>query len=127
MLTVAGRELGINILPEMQKMASGFGGGMSAGCMCGAVWGMGSVINLSLDEANTLQKNSLNRRVFNQFKELFGSACCHQLNPFMDFKGEELTLEVTDPEQQKKCTKYVLKAIGMVQGEMEDYKGRGNS
>jgi C_GCAxxG_C_C family probable redox protein len=57
------------------QMASGFGGGSGAGCLCGAVAGGTMALGLVLDEDKRRVK-LLTHELHRWFKEQYGATCC---------------------------------------------------
>jgi len=82
--------------PSMVKLMTGFGGGVGeAGCMCGALTGSITAINMikgrttnqvSRDEAYQLAKGFTEK-----FTEKYGVTCCRALNPYPFETREHLT------------------------------------
>ena len=60
------------------QMASGFGGGSGAGCICGAISGGTMAFGL-LTEGDRKQAAALTRELQGWFKEEYGSTCCRTL------------------------------------------------
>ncbi|HML38345.1 MAG TPA: C-GCAxxG-C-C family (seleno)protein [Bacillota bacterium] len=88
--------------PSMVKLMTGFGGGLGhSGCMCGALTGAVTALNMlkgretnrgSREEAYQLAKEFDER-----FEEKFGASCCRILNPH----------PFGSPEQKTNCLKVI--------------------
>lgn len=60
------------------QMASGFGGGSGAGCICGAVSGGTMAFGL-VAEGDRKQAGALTKELQSWFKEEYGTTCCRTL------------------------------------------------
>ncbi|HEX3032333.1 MAG TPA: C-GCAxxG-C-C family protein [Bacillota bacterium] len=109
-LKTANELLNLGLAPEMEKMATTFGGGMGqAGCICGALVGGNMALGLIKGRTSTAQDRmpayEAARELHNRFKEKFGSTCCRVLNPGGDYDSIE---------HKKRCLKYTGNTAGLV-------------
>ena len=64
---------------EVVRLASGFGGGSGAGCLCGAVAGGTMALGLVLD-GDRKGSSALTRELQRWFKSEYGATCCKVLS-----------------------------------------------
>lgn len=87
-----------NLLP----VATSFSGGMSAGCLCGAVAGAQMVIGANFGKQNKNQKDDTARskakEFIDEFKKNRRATCCKVLSSGFDFHS---------PERKQNCTSLV--------------------
>lgn len=88
------------ILPEeMVKMATVFSGGMSSGCLCGAIAGAQLVISYNLGrtdiDENPMECKAKAKEFLETFKEKHKFTCCKALSGKYDFNS---------PERKQNCT-----------------------
>ncbi len=83
---------------ELVGVATSFSGGMSSGCLCGAVAGSQMVIGAlhGKDKDNTAR--SLAKEFVERFKSEKKATCCKFLS---------IGYEFSSPERKQKCTEYV--------------------
>lgn len=77
-------DLGLALNQEAKGVATGFGGGMGQGCICGALAGGILVIGLLKGRSKPLEEDKkpaydLAKSFSGQFKEKFGTPCCSGL------------------------------------------------
>lgn len=87
-----------NLLP----VATSFSGGMSSGCLCGAVAGAQMVIGANFGKQNKHQKDDTARtkakEFIDEFKKNRRATCCKVLSSGFDFHS---------PERKQNCTALV--------------------
>lgn len=80
-------------------VATSFSGGMSSGCLCGAVAGAQMVIGSNYGRANSKQREEKARALAKEFIETFKSkrkaTCCRVLTAGLEFGS---------PERKQNCT-----------------------
>ena len=115
--------LDLNLSDEQLAIATGFGGGMGAGCACGTL--TGAVIAVSLENGrkpgviseNPPKASLLAKELHDFFKENHQITCCRGLIPGLK-KG--------DPERTKRCSQFVdemtKKAADIILRERENRK-----
>lgn len=88
----------LNLLP----VATSFSGGMSSGCLCGAVAGAQMVIGANFGKKNLNQKDDTARmkakEFIDEFKKNRRATCCKVLSSGFDFHS---------PERKQNCTSLV--------------------
>lgn len=102
--------LEMGLPPGMEKIATGFGGGMGrAGCACGALVGGNMAIGLLLGRTSNTQDRmpayTAAKELHHRFQEKFGSTCCRVLNPGADFASDD---------HKQRCLKYTGNSAGLV-------------
>lgn len=82
--------------PSLVRLMTGFGGGLGeSGCMCGAL--TGSITALNMIKGRTTNQTSRNeayqlaKDFTDKFTEKYGATCCRALNPYPFETKEHLT------------------------------------
>ena len=95
-----------HILP----VATAFSGGMSSGCLCGAVAACQIVIGATKGRTNTTQSpdeaKAMAKEFLTQFKEKRGSSCCRVLTAKHNFSS---------PERKQHCTQIVYDSAELLE------------
>ncbi|MBR0598505.1 C-GCAxxG-C-C family (seleno)protein [Sinanaerobacter chloroacetimidivorans] len=82
--------------PSLVRLMTGFGGGLGeSGCMCGALTGSITALNLikgrSTNQTSRDEAYQLAREFTDKFTEKYGVTCCRALNPYPFETKEHLT------------------------------------
>lgn len=82
--------------PSMVRLMTGFGGGVGeAGCMCGALTGSITALNMikgrTTNQVPRDEAYQLAKEFAEKFKEKYGVTCCRALNPHPFETREHLT------------------------------------
>lgn len=89
-------------IETLNRIASAFSGGMSSGCLCGAVAGSEIILGIKFGRKNTnkppLQIKTFSKTFIDKFKEKRKATCCKALT-----KG----LEFGSPERRQNCKNIV--------------------
>lgn len=94
---------------SLVSVATSFSGGMSSGCLCGAVAGSQMVLGLLHGKYKDNCARSLAKEFYQRFTKTHKVACCKVLSAgFSDFHG---------PERKKHCTNLVYEC-GLILDEM---------
>ena len=87
---------------DLLSVATGFSGGISSGCLCGAVAGSIMVISSLFGKENKynnpLKARELSKEFMTKFKEAHKATCCRVLS-----KG----FEMHSPERKQHCCNFV--------------------
>lgn len=82
--------------PSLVSLMTGFGGGLGeSGCMCGALTGSITALNMikarSTNQTSRDEAYQLAREFTDKFTEKYGATCCRALNPYPFETKEHLT------------------------------------
>lgn len=87
---------------NLLAVATAFSGGMSSGCLCGAVGGAQIVLGANFGKGNSKGNEELARvkakEFLDEFKKNRKATCCKVLSAGMEFNS---------PERKQNCTKIV--------------------
>lgn len=87
---------------NLLSVATAFSGGMSSGCLCGAVGGaqivLGSIFGKGNSKGNEELARAKAKEFVDEFKKNRKATCCKVLSVGMEF---------TSPERKQNCTKIV--------------------
>lgn len=87
---------------ELLSVATSFSGGMSSGCLCGAIAGsqivLGWLYGKNNKNGNDVQARALAKQFIEEFKKSHKATCCRVLTAGMD---------MTSPERKAHCTNMV--------------------
>ncbi len=83
---------------ELIGVATSFSGGMSSGCLCGAVAGSQMVIGALHGKDKDNQARALAKKFIDRFRAEKKATCCRFLSVGYEFSS---------PERKAKCTEYV--------------------
>ena len=102
-----------HILP----VATAFSGGMSSGCLCGAVAACQIIIGATKGRTNASQApdeaKALAKEFLTQFKEKRGSSCCRVLTAKHTFASKE---------RREHCAKIVFDSAELLEGVLRNSK-----
>ena len=95
-----------NLLP----VATSFSGGMSSGCLCGAVAGAQMVIGANFGKQTPSQRDDTARtkakEFIDEFKKNHKATCCKVLTSGLEFHS---------PERKQNCTNLVAECAGILE------------
>lgn len=83
---------------ECLNIATSFSGGMSSGCLCGAVAGSQMVLGYLHGKNKTNKARALAKEFIDEFKKSHKAVCCKVLSSGFDFGS---------PERKANCTNIV--------------------
>lgn len=87
---------------ELLSVATSFSGGMSSGCLCGAIAGsqivLGWLYGKNNKNGNDVQARTLAKQFIEEFKKSHKATCCRVLTAGMD---------MASPERKAHCTNMV--------------------
>ena len=87
---------------ELRSVATSFSGGMSSGCLCGAIAGsqmvLGWLYGKNNKNGNDVQARALAKQFIEEFKKSHKATCCRVLTAGMD---------MASPERKAHCTNMV--------------------
>lgn len=87
---------------ELLSVATSFSGGMSSGCLCGAIAGsqivLGWLYGKNNKNGNDVQARALAKQFIEEFKKSHKATCCRVLTAGMD---------MASPERKAHCTNMV--------------------
>lgn len=84
---------------EFLSCATSFSGGMSSGCLCGAIAGSQMVIGYIHGKGKTEKARTLAKEFIDEFKKNHKATCCRILTAGLDFHS---------PERKAHCTNMVF-------------------
>ena len=103
---------------EYIKVATGFGHGMSSGCICGAVAGAQMVIGATYGRTTADQDRTecteKSKYLVDEFKKTYKVTCCRAL-------GGKLIRDT--PEQKEKCSQIIEHVAGILDGLLSENPG----
>ena len=95
---------------ELLSVATAFSGGMSSGCLCGAVAGAQLVLGYNFGKGNTKSNEETARakakEFIDEFKKRRKATCCKVLTAGLDFGSAE---------RKQNCTKLVEECAGILE------------
>jgi C_GCAxxG_C_C family probable redox protein len=98
------------IQKNLIKLATAFSGGMSSGCLCGALAGAQLVISANLGRCELLEDSSIckatAKNFLDKFKEKHHASCCKALSAKYEFHSLE---------RRKNCANLVVDATEIVE------------
>ncbi len=88
-VVLAAHKVGL-IDDNLVNVATGFSGGISSGCLCGAISGAVIVIGYLHGKNKTNKARVLSKRFIEEFKNIHKATCCRALTSgFKDFHSNE--------------------------------------
>lgn len=95
---------------DLLSIATSFSGGMSSGCVCGAIAGAQIVLGHNFGKGNSKGNQELARvkakQFIDEFKQNHKATCCKVLTAGLDFGS---------PERKENCTKLVCECAEILE------------
>ena len=95
---------------DLLSVATSFSGGMSSGCLCGAIAGSQMVIGYIHGKGKTEKARALAKEFLDEFKKNHKAACCRVLTSGFDFHS---------PERKSHCTNMVADCSKILENILE--------
>lgn len=113
-------ELGISNESSL-KIATGFGGGVGKGGICGAVSGGVMALGMKHGNSSAIDKESegktykVTKELTDKFEQCHGSIICKQLLGYDVSKPEDFEILLKNGSFTEKCPKFIAEAVKIVE------------